>query len=611
VASPKAYDSLAGSLTMAGEDAVLQVGDSLKRLHLDVIKNPNDIIRAGKAFDARTSMTLSAWNKKWQAWAGDDLAEAYLRGAEHADAEIELLGLRKGDGTITSGTTLAGKDAAGAIARSVPNSVKASFSSAGLRHHLTFYNTFRNAAFSTLEKTSLQILRSAQDLHRNVAIMAGESMFKEADIFTRRALSQKMLDDYAQRGVTSIVYKNGARVSIDSYAEMVGRTMSAHAATQASLNRYTEYGYDLVRVTAHFQACDLCIPWEGQVLSKSGSHPHYNSLDDAIRNGLFHPNCQHDLNPYFPGVSPDKLDVRVDPEVQKLIDQHGYTAAQRMTYQAEQQQRYIERQIKTWKRREMVSLDSSAQRKAHQKVLDWQSRQRTHINDNPFLRRKYERETVKGWYEKVRSTTRAPVFKSVRKPAPKWQTKHTVPKNYSEGVIRDPYTLLQAEYERLGISVEKKIDKEWILSSSDRVEKLYQVNSVSAFTQSKYTYVRNTPGSIEAQRIEAFIKDSPSWKGKLYRGVKADASQLNVGDVIDMRGISSWTSEERIAQKFAYVTEKDKYGIIFELSGEVNHTTSIAHLARFGSEQEVIMSGQATMKVKSISGHKVILEVIQ
>ena len=402
MASPKAYDSLAGSLTMAGEDAVLQVGDSLKRLHLDVIKNPNDIIRAGKAFDARTSMTLSAWNKKWQAWAGDDLAEAYLRGAAHADAEIELLGLRKGDGTITSGTTLAGKDAAGAIARSVPNSVKASFSSAGLRHHLTFYNTFRNAAFSTLEKTSLQILRSAQDLHRNVAIMAGESMFKEADIFTRRALSQKMLDDYAQRGLTSIVYKNGARVSIDSYAEMVGRTMSAHAATQASLNRYTEYGYDLVRVTAHFQACDLCIPWEGQVLSKSGSHPHYNSLDDAIRNGLFHPNCKHDLNPYFPGVSPDKLDVRVDPEVQKLIDQHGHTAAQRMTYQAEQQQRYIERQIKTWKRREMVSLDSSEQRKAHQKVLDWQSRQRTHINDNPFLRRKYEREAVKGWTQAVK-----------------------------------------------------------------------------------------------------------------------------------------------------------------------------------------------------------------
>jgi hypothetical protein len=266
VINSKTYESLAGSLALAGEDVVLQVGDSLKKLHMSAIKNPDNVIAAGKAFDSRVNMTLSAWNKKWQAWAGDDLAEAYLRGAAHADGEIELLNLPKGEGTITEGTMLAGKEATLAIPRGIPNSVKSAFSSAGLKHHLTFYNTFRNAAFSTFEKTNFQILRAAHDLHRDVAVMAGEATFKESDIFTRRALSQKMLDDYARRGLTSVVYKNGAHVSVDSYAEMVGRTMSGHAAMQASLNRYAEYGYDLVRITSHFTTCELCAPWEGKIL---------------------------------------------------------------------------------------------------------------------------------------------------------------------------------------------------------------------------------------------------------------------------------------------------------------------------------------------------------
>jgi len=404
VISPVRYDSVAGSLALAGEDAVLQVGDSLRKLHLSAIKNPENIIAAGKVFDSRTRMTLSAWNKKWQAWTGDDLAGAYLTGASYADNEMALLGLAKGEGKITSGVTLAGKDAVLAGTKGISNSVKSSFLVSGLPHHLTFYNTFKEATVSLLEKTSLQILRTTQDLHRNVAIMAGEATFKEADIFTRKILSQTMLDDYAKRGLTSVVYKNGARVSIDAYAEMVGRTMSSHAAVQASLNRYTEYGYNLVRITSHFTACELCAPWEGQILNKNGGDAKYRGLDEAIAAGLFHPNCRHDVNPYFPGISPDKLVPRVDTATQKLIDEHGYVPAQKITYKAEQQQRYIERNIKNWKRRELVSLDPVLQRKAHRKVLDWQLAQRKHITQNPFLRRKYDREGMKGWYDKVRAS---------------------------------------------------------------------------------------------------------------------------------------------------------------------------------------------------------------
>jgi hypothetical protein len=259
--------------------------------------------------------------------------------------------------------------------------------------HITFYNTFKSAAYSSLERTSVQIIRAAQDLHRDVAVMAGEKLYKEADVYTRRRLSQSMLDDYAKRGLQSITYTDGRRVSLDVYAETVGRTMTAHTSLQASLNRYEEYGDDLVRVSSHFRACDLCVPWEGRVLSQSGSGK-YPSLDDAVSAGLFHVNCLHSLSPFYPGVSPKQL-ISVDPNERALIEEHGYSKAQEITYNAQQKQRYIERNIREWKRRETVALDTVAQNSAHRKVLDWQSAQRGHISENPFLKRDYVREQIK------------------------------------------------------------------------------------------------------------------------------------------------------------------------------------------------------------------------
>jgi len=121
------------------------------------------------------------------------------------------------------------------------------------------------------------------------------------------------------------------------------------------------------------------------------------TLQEAIAAGLFHPNCAHDLNPYFPDLSPDRLPPRVDPAEQKLIDQHGYKKAQEIAYKAQQQQRYIERQIRNWKMKEVTALDPAEQIKAHKKVLEWQRAQREHLKQNPFLPRKYEREGVPGY----------------------------------------------------------------------------------------------------------------------------------------------------------------------------------------------------------------------
>lgn len=65
-------------------------------------------------------------------------------------------------------------------------------------------------------------------------------------------------------------------------------------------------------------------------------------------------------------------------------------------YEAEQQQRYMERMIRKYKRLEAGSLDAENVNKASDKVKQWQEKLRQHLNENPQLRRSYSREKLLG-----------------------------------------------------------------------------------------------------------------------------------------------------------------------------------------------------------------------
>ena len=267
--SPKAYETVGKALGLSAQKLTEEVGKALTKLHQEVILDPSSIGKARKRYNTSINKALKEWNKRWKDWADRDLAEAYLRGTEYTDEEIKRLKLKRNpDGTVSPDQPLTTKYPKAPSGGKIPSSTKQVLNP--IPHHLTFYNVFRRAAHHSLEGTHLQILRASKDLYRDVAVQAGDKMFKESDIFTRRQLSQEMLGDFAKRGINCITYKNGRRVSIEAYAEMVGRTMSAHAAVQASLNRFEEYGYNLVRVSSHFRACPLCVPWEGKILRTKG-----------------------------------------------------------------------------------------------------------------------------------------------------------------------------------------------------------------------------------------------------------------------------------------------------------------------------------------------------
>lgn len=385
------YERFGAPLYAGAEDVVFKMLNLVTRLNQQIIKDPDNILIYRSAYEKELNKIAKGFENEWKQWANQDLAKAYIAGIKQAENQLKELNLNtEKTQEITNGYFLIDNPPPIPPIPPIPGQVLAWFE--GWENQTTLFGVFRNAAYYNLQSQTLQIVRAGKDIFRDVAVMAGEKFYKETDVFTRRAFSQDMLNNLSKKGIQTITYKNGAKYSIDSYCEMVGRSMTGRAAVQASLNRYFESGYTLVVVSSHFRACDFCTQYEGVTLSIE-KHPVYETVADAETQGLFHARCAHDVSIWFEGMKIDR--PRVDSGEQALIDKYGYNEAQKIAYDAQQKQRYIERNIRNWKRREQVALTKSDKDKTASKIKEWQAKQREHLNENTFLPRKYSREQIK------------------------------------------------------------------------------------------------------------------------------------------------------------------------------------------------------------------------
>ena len=114
---------------------------------------------------------------------------------------------------------------------------------------------------------------------------------------TRREISKSIKAELAD-GITVLRDRAGKRWNMDTYAEMLTRTKMVEASNSGLQNRLAQEGADLVQVSDHANACPLCRPWGGEILSITGETEGYETVDEATSAGLFHPNCEHRLVPY-------------------------------------------------------------------------------------------------------------------------------------------------------------------------------------------------------------------------------------------------------------------------------------------------------------------------
>lgn len=286
--------------------------------------------------------------------------EAYVRGALEAEREIAQLA---NAGIINPTTSMALNDAA-VVALS-------------------------SELVSSLAGVNGGILRRVEDIWRT--IVAEAAGYSVTGAMTTFEAAQRSYTRMAREGLGFFVDSAGRKWSLDTYAEMATRTATTKALMAGHTDRMVQSGVDLVVVSSHPNPAPQCAPFERKVLSLTGRDTGRvvrdghavtatATLDRAIEDGLFHPNCRHVLSAYIPGatnLTPPKPDV----------NHEGYKATQH--------QRYLERQVRASKRMEAAAVTPEAKQAARQRARAYQARIREHINKHNLPRRRHREQLRK------------------------------------------------------------------------------------------------------------------------------------------------------------------------------------------------------------------------
>lgn len=128
--------------------------------------------------------------------------------------------------------------------------------------------------------------------------------------------AQKRLERASKNGgLVAFVDKAGRQWNMSSYTEMLARTTLMQVHNRAKELEFMDHGEDLIVVSSHLPTCDMCLPYNGAILSLSGSNPDYPSLEQAETAGLFHPNCRHSFSLY---IDPNGAKLNAEPDVADL-----------------------------------------------------------------------------------------------------------------------------------------------------------------------------------------------------------------------------------------------------------------------------------------------------
>lgn len=175
---------------------------------------------------------------------------------------------------------------------------------------------------------------------------------------------------------------SGRKINIDSYTRIVAETELQKAKMLLTRNRTKAYDYDLCIVMVVADGCEICSPFNDEIISVNGKDPLYRSLNDIIALGFQHPNCRCDLVTYIP-------DIKTDEEQQEIIKENleRPKKADDRDYQ-----RYLERKVREFKVKEALTTGEK-NNFYDKKVKEYQGKLRELVKDTGRVR-EYGREKV-------------------------------------------------------------------------------------------------------------------------------------------------------------------------------------------------------------------------
>lgn len=422
-----------------------------------------------------------------------------------------------------------------------------------------------NAVEHDMKTAQTAVLRYANDQYRKIIFQS--QVAASSGALTYEKAVDMATSDFLKKGINCITYSNGAVHNIVSYADMAVRTASKRAYLMGEGQKRQEWGVSTVILNKRFNACPLCMPFEGKVLiddvwsggsEKDGPYP---LMSSAMAAGLYHPNCKDKHSTYFEGIS-SKPESRYYEEKPVIKERQLI----------ENKLNHAKRQAKSYNRLAKNSLDAENQETYRARATEW--------NDNV----KQYREQLNSFEESHGLELKDKVFELEEK-----------------GI--EPQSKPEYNY----VNVEGDVLKR-IKASSDRwFKKLTgtQQESVRLLTGGKYYHDLNEMAYNEyfnlSNREElvnmANVLDESFKKFKLkddivaYRGMsRKEFNQILSGN--EFKEFKHLSIDEKVAKQFAKRTIDDGVVVKFYLPKGTNGAY-IGDYSIFKNEQEFVLNRNA------------------
>lgn len=243
-----------------------------------------------------------------------------------------------------------------------------------------------------LNLTNTTALNATQSTYLNTVnqvyleTMTGMTSYDDAVRKATRRLADSGMDNLT----ASVRYGSGARAHIDVAVRRNIMTSSAQMVGKMQIQRAQEWGNNLVEVSSHADARPEHAEWQGKVYSLEGGTSEYPNLAAetgyGTGEGLMGYNCRHVFYPYFDGLSEQTY-----PHYNEDVDDENYEIAQ--------EQRQLERDVRQWKRRELIAdatQDDQEKEKASAKVKEKEDALKDFTKAHDIVNRR-ERTVVHGY----------------------------------------------------------------------------------------------------------------------------------------------------------------------------------------------------------------------
>ena len=248
---------------------------------------------------------------------------------------------------------------------------------------------FSNLTRTTANTASRQFEKACDQAYMDVT--SGAFSPQEAIANAVRRLSAQ--------GVHTVEYHNGEITyhtdNIDVAVRRAVLTGVNQTTAELQLAANAELGLDLVEVSAHAGARPSHQEWQGGIYSLSGKSLKYGDFRDetgyGTGEGLCGWNCRHTFFPYVDGSPRVWNEDALSHLNDKTVEYNGEMLTE---YEASQTQRYIERNIRRWKREAIADEAAGVPSlRAAERLAAWNRRLTDFVEQTGF-KRQYDRTKV-------------------------------------------------------------------------------------------------------------------------------------------------------------------------------------------------------------------------